>query len=291
MLLLHSMDALRPGLRFVVVLGMFDGLHLGHQRILSITVRNARAEGAEAVLLTFDPHPEAVLRGSRPPLLCDPAERLARFEQAGIGTTVVHPFDRQFASQSAEEFLRRLSMGRDLAGLVITPETAFGRDRSGTTAVIEQLAPTIGYRVIHLPQQHSRGAPISSSRLREQLAAGALDEVRRMLGRSYAVVGELAEGERSLAGAVVDRIHQTVWLVLRAELALPPEGAYAVRAWPISVGLLKPSLRLTGTATVEPQSAGEGVRGVRLSLSAGALERAGRGTSSGRWRVEFLHPS
>ena len=117
----------------------------------------ARERKADPVVLTFDPHPAAVLRGSSPPLLCDPAERLARLGQLGVATIVVQRFDADFADQPPEEFLARLCAGRALAGLVMTAESAFGRDRAGGLPAIRGLASAFGFRVIEVPRLASEG--------------------------------------------------------------------------------------------------------------------------------------
>ena len=142
MQLLTDVDQLPAGLRFVIAVGMFDGVHRGHSRMLKTEVAAAERLAATPVALTFDPHPDAVLRGTSPPLLCDPTEKVALLAAAGAHYVVVQPFDRRFADQSAESFLRRLAGGRSLAGVVMTEETAFGRDRAGTLAAVEKLAPT-----------------------------------------------------------------------------------------------------------------------------------------------------
>jgi riboflavin kinase / FMN adenylyltransferase len=225
MQLLDHVDALPRGLRYVLVVGMFDGVHRGHQGVLLSTVRAAAAEAASAVVLTFDPHPGVVLRGSAPALLCDPAEKLARLAQAGVALTVVCPFDARFADQSPDEFLRRLAGDRDLRGVVMSAETAFGRDRAGTTAAVEALAGELGFRVFRAAEQLLGGERISSSRIRRALAHGRLSEVRRLMGRDYAVIGTVVHGDargRELG-------YPTANLAFDEPVALPPDGIYAAR--------------------------------------------------------------
>ena len=123
---LRSIDELPAGLRFVLAIGMFDGVHRGHARILEALLAAARRDDAEPVVLTFEPHPAQVLRGSAPPLLSDPAERLALLEQLGVGTIVIQHFDARFADQEPHEFLARLcARDRRLVGLVMTSEIGF----------------------------------------------------------------------------------------------------------------------------------------------------------------------
>jgi riboflavin kinase / FMN adenylyltransferase len=222
---LDHIDALPRGLRYVIVVGMFDGVHRGHQAVLRSTVGAAEAEGASAVVLTFDPHPAAVLRGAAPALLCDPREKLSHLARAGVALTVVCPFDRRFADQSPEDFLRRLARDRDLRGVVMSAETAFGRDRAGTISAVEALAPELGFRVYQAPDQLLGGERISSSRIRAALQAGRLAQVRQLLGRDYAVIGTVVHGDargRELG-------YPTANLAFDEPVALPPDGIYAAR--------------------------------------------------------------
>jgi riboflavin kinase/FMN adenylyltransferase len=226
MKVLHSVDELPAGLRFVVVVGMFDGVHRGHRQMLAAQAAAARRLAAQSVVVTFDPHPESVLRGSTPSLLCDPGEKAMLLGAAGAEYVAVQPFDREFASQPAETFLRRLDSGRDLVGVVMSPETAFGRDRDGTQAAVETLAPAMGFEVIDAGQFTLGGKRVSSGRIREAVAAGRLAEARRLLGRRYAVTGTVVHGDARGR----DLGFPTANLHFDGPVVLPPNGIYAVRA-------------------------------------------------------------
>jgi riboflavin kinase/FMN adenylyltransferase len=226
MQLLDDIDHLPAGLRFVVAVGMFDGVHRGHVRMLRSCVRAARRLGARPVVVTFDPHPEQVLRGISPPLLCDPADKLELLDAAGIAKTVAQRFDLAFAEQSAADFLRRLARGRQLAAVVMSPETAFGRDRGGTLAAVEALSAELGFEVVHVPQVMVGGRRVSSGRIRDALAGGRLGQARRLLGRPYSVIGTVVRGDgrgRRLG-------FPTANLRFDQPVALPADGIYAVRA-------------------------------------------------------------
>ncbi|CAN5865932.1 bifunctional riboflavin kinase/FAD synthetase [soil metagenome] len=228
MQIVRGVEALPAGSPFVATLGIFDGVHRGHQHVLDETVRVARRVSADAVVITFEPHPAAVLRGSAPPVLCTPAERLACFAQTGVGTTVVQVFDQQFAAQSAEQFLHRLADSRQLAALIMTAESAFGHDREGTLAEARRLSPTLGFEVVEASQLLLGGEPVSSTRIRRLLAAGRLAAAARLLGRRYAVTGEIVRGD----GRGRQLGYPTANFGFESEVALPPDGIYAVRvAW------------------------------------------------------------
>ena len=220
-----GMDALPERVRIVVTLGIFDGVHRGHQRVLRETVRVARSLWAQSVVLTFEPHPAAVLRGAAPPLLCDPVERLARLREAGIDRVVVQPFDREFAAQSAEQFLNRLAGGRRLEALVMTSESSFGRDRDGTLAEVRRLSDPLGYEVVEAAQLSVGNEPVSSTRVRRLLAEGRLSSAARLLGRRYAVTGEIVHGD----GRGRELGYPTANFGFTEEVCLPPDGIYAVR--------------------------------------------------------------
>jgi riboflavin kinase/FMN adenylyltransferase len=128
-ILLRDIDELPEGLRFVLAIGTFDGVHRGHRRVIEALTGGAKTLEATPVVLTFDPHPAAVLKGNQPPSLCDLSERLSRLERLGVTTTVVQHFDQAFAAQSPRTFLERVNAGRQLVGLVMTEESAFGRAR------------------------------------------------------------------------------------------------------------------------------------------------------------------
>lgn len=224
----HDVDELPHGLRFVLAIGTFDGVHRGHARLIGALTRAATELDAVPVVLTFDPHPAQVLRGNAPPMLCDQTERLELLDHLGVETCIVQTFDEAFAEQSPEDFLRRITSGRELRGLVLTAELAFGRDRSAGLPAVRRLAREFGYRVIEIPRLASGRDIVSSTRLRKSLADGRLSEARRLLGRRYAVTGTVVEGDRR--GRELG--YPTANLSFESDVALPTDGIYAVRvAW------------------------------------------------------------
>jgi len=276
----HDIDQLPVGLRFVLAIGMFDGVHRGHRRIIAALMRAAARFDAEPVVLTFHPHPALVLRGSAPPLLCDPAERLALLGALGVSTIVVQRFDHDFADQPPEAFLERLCSGRGLAALVMTAESAFGRDRAGSLAAIRRLAPELGFRVIEVSRLASHGLTVSSTVLRSWLAAGRLADVRRLLGRPYAVVGRVARGDARGRGLG----YPTANLDLAEPVALPADGIYAVRVSWDGARPLELARHADGVASL----------GVRPTFGAGArtfevhLFEVDEDLYGTRLRVEFV---
>jgi len=220
-----DVDQLPRGLRFALAIGVFDGVHRGHRRVLRALTDAADRLAAQSVVLTFDPHPAAVLRGTPPPRLCDLEERLDLLAAAGIDNVVVQRFDGAFADQEPEAFMTRLCTGRQLVGLVMTSETAFGRDRAAGPDAIRQMAERFGYEVIEVPHLASEGAALSSTRLRGLLAEGRLAAANQLLGRAYSVSGTVVEGDRR--GRELG--YPTANLAFDAPVALPADGIYAVR--------------------------------------------------------------
>ena len=115
-----------------VVVGVFDGLHLGHAYLLHHLVVEAGRRRARPVVITFDHHPDEVLVGNAPPLLCDPGERLARLAAAGVDTTVVVHFDQRLRETTYDAFVAMIAARAPLAGFLMTPDAAFGYQRAGT---------------------------------------------------------------------------------------------------------------------------------------------------------------
>lgn len=191
----ENANILRPT---VLTLGVFDGLHLGHQRIMQTVVERAKAANAVATAITFDPHPRAVLHPeSAPPLLQTLDQRLANFEVLGIEQAIVIRFNREFAEVPAEEFLSEIIHDRLHAREVYLGKGfAFGKDRGGNIELLRKMSSELGFFADEVPEVQLRGQRISSSKLRHLLAEGRVNLARRMLGRPYGVEGVIIRGNR-----------------------------------------------------------------------------------------------
>ena len=246
MKVLRDIDELPRGVRFALAIGTFDGVHRGHRRVIDALTRGARDLGAKSVVLTFDPHPAAVLHGDSPPALCDLDERLAWLSRLEIDMCVVQHFDAVFAGQAPREFLERVNAGRDLAGLVMTQESAFGRHREGGLDAVRRLGPELGFRVIEVPRLEARGAALSSTRVRSLLEGGRLADVARLLGRPYSVIGSVVRGD----GRGRELGFPTANLRFDGPVALPPDGIYAVRVGWGGDDVLSPMEQRDGVASL-----------------------------------------
>ena len=189
----ENADIARPT---VLTLGVFDGLHLGHQLIMKTVVERAHAVGAMPTVITFDPHPRAVLHpASAPPLLQTFDQKIEAFGVLGIEQTIVIRFTKEFARIAAEEFLRDVIRDRLQAREVyLGSGFAFGRNREGTIDLLKEVSGRLGFGAEEVPEVRLRGQRISSSKIRELLAAGRVGLARRMLGRPYGVEGRVVRG-------------------------------------------------------------------------------------------------
>jgi riboflavin kinase/FMN adenylyltransferase len=215
---LPGIDALRPADGpILVAVGVFDGLHRGHLYLLRELRRAARALGARPAILTFDHHPDEILAGAAPPLLCDHDERLARLDRDGVTVTIVEHFDEALRRTPFDAFVARIRARTGLAGFLMTPDAAFGHERRGTPETLAALGSSEGFRVIVVPPFTLAGRPVRSTEIRAAIGAGDLAGARALLGRRVAVTG--AAGERALTGGAVE-------LEFVLPVALPPPGSY-----------------------------------------------------------------
>ncbi|MDQ3322462.1 MAG: bifunctional riboflavin kinase/FAD synthetase [Acidobacteriota bacterium] len=182
----------------VLTLGVFDGLHLGHQRIMQTVVERARATRSVPTAITFDPHPRSVLYPKdAPPLLQTLDQRLAAFEVMGIEQAIVIRFDKDFAAQDAEKFLRETVVERlQSKEVYLGKGFAFGKNRGGNIESLKKLSRELGFVAAEVDEVTLRGQRISSSKIRQLLTDGLVNLARRMLGRPYGVEGQIVRGEQ-----------------------------------------------------------------------------------------------
>ena len=195
------------------VIGVFDGLHLGHAYLLEHLVAEARARGARPTVITFDHHPDEVLTGSAPPLLLHPDERVDRLRGAGVAVTVIQPFDETVRHTAYDAFIESIRSRTSLAGFLMTPDAAFGFERRGTPSTVADLGSRDGFDVVVVPPFTLDGEPVRSTDIRAAIAAGDLDRAARLAGRPLTLRGTLGDGVVSFE-----------W-----PMALPPDGVYDVR--------------------------------------------------------------
>jgi riboflavin kinase/FMN adenylyltransferase len=181
----------------VLTVGNFDGLHLGHQELLGTVVSRARKLGRPAALYTFEPHPRRVLFPERSQPTIMSWDQLARgVEESGIDFLIREPFTMDFASLSAEAFLRDIIVRRVAPReIFVGRDFHFGKGRFGSGETLEQIGPQFGIRVEIIPQVLSDGRDVSSSRIRRLLGQGDVEEAARCLGRPYTIWGLVVHGD------------------------------------------------------------------------------------------------
>jgi riboflavin kinase / FMN adenylyltransferase len=192
---LRQTDLPRGG---VGTIGNFDGVHLGHRRILETVVARAREVGRTSFAITFEPHPMAVLRPDRAPRRIQTLrQKEETIEAIGIDALLVIPFTRDFSLTEPEEFVRGL-LGRRLAAseLYIGAHFAFGRGKRGDLALLSRLGGECGFAASAVDEVFHQGEPVSSTRIRRALERGAISEANAMLGRDYELDGLVSRGDR-----------------------------------------------------------------------------------------------
>jgi riboflavin kinase / FMN adenylyltransferase len=198
MRLFHGTDNAEIQRPTVLTLGVFDGLHLGHQLIMRTVVERARATGAIPTVITFDPHPRAVLHSeSAPPLLQTLDQKVEGFGVLGIEQTIVIRFDEAFSQTRAEEFLRDVVKERLQAKEVFLGRGfAFGHNREGNIELLRRVSQKLGFFADEVQEVQFRNQRVSSSRVRALLAEGKVNLARRLLARPYGVEAMVAHGAR-----------------------------------------------------------------------------------------------
>ena len=211
----------------VVTLGTFDGVHRGHQGVLAEVVRRARTEKLKSVVVTFDPHPLAVVNpAAAPKLLTLPDEKEELVRAAGVTEFVVMPFTPAVAQLDAEAFVQRLCEQYALRELVMGFDHGFGRGRGGDVELVERLGRSRNFGVAVVDAVREDGQPISSTLIRAALAHGDLDAAARWLGRRYSIRGRVVRGAgrgRTIGIPTINLDSPD------ARKLLPPDGVYAVR--------------------------------------------------------------
>jgi riboflavin kinase/FMN adenylyltransferase len=218
-----------PGPTYASI-GNFDGLHLGHQALLVRAQELAAADPASTAttaLITFDPHPFAVLRPDRPvSKLTSAAERLYLAAALGVDVGIVHPFTTETAHLTPREFVELLKRHLNLAALVVGPDFALGRNRSGDVRTLSELGEELGFMVEVVPPVDWHGHPVRSSTIRDLLQRGEVATAATLLGRAYSVSGEVQHGdERGRTIGV-----PTANILPNHDKMLPADGVYATVA-------------------------------------------------------------
>ncbi|HET9533539.1 MAG TPA: bifunctional riboflavin kinase/FAD synthetase [Blastocatellia bacterium] len=182
----------------VLTFGVFDGLHLAHQQIVGRVIARAQATGLAATVVTFDPHPRAVLHPeTAPPLLQTFEQKMEGLERLGVDQTVVLNFDLELSRVSATDFLLNIIFGRlDAREVYLGHGFAFGYNREGRFELLKKVADSLGRVASEVPEVLIRNRRVSSTMIRRLLGSGRVNLARRMMGRPYGIEGRVVEGRR-----------------------------------------------------------------------------------------------
>jgi riboflavin kinase/FMN adenylyltransferase len=182
----------------ILTFGVFDGLHLAHQQIMSRVVTRARASGMPATVVTFDPHPRAVLHPqTAPPLLQTFEQKMDGMQRFGVDQAIVLNFTPELSQVTAEAFLLDTIFGRlDAREVYLGHGFAFGHNREGRFPLLNQIAERLGRVAEEVPEVVIRGHRVSSTMIRRLLSAGRVNLARRMLGRPYGIESRVIEGRK-----------------------------------------------------------------------------------------------
>jgi riboflavin kinase / FMN adenylyltransferase len=210
-----------------VAIGVFDGVHLGHQRVIAEARTDARAIGGMSVVLTFDPHPLRVLHPEKaPPLLTSTPHKLRLLEQLNVDVCLLLTFDKPLSEQPPEQFIESLANRiHRLHEICVGARFRFGHNRAGDTRLIEKLAPKYGYLAKEVAPVKLGEETISSTAVRQHVLHGRLDRAAAMLGRPFSILGAVEPGDargRKLGFPTAN--------LSPSNEVLPPNGVYAARA-------------------------------------------------------------
>lgn len=210
-----------------VTIGNFDGVHLGHQKLFDQVVARARQNKGTSVAITFDPHPLKVLSPQGIRLISTTPQKIELIERAGIDVLVIIPFNREVAVTTAVDFVDEVLVRRvGIRDLVVGYDYAMGKGRQGDTAFLERQGAEKGFSVTVMPAYYEQGMLVSSTRIRELVAAGKMRDVRRLLGRYYQIRGDVQWG-RQRGGKLLG--FPTANLSLSEEDLCPKRGVYVTQ--------------------------------------------------------------
>lgn len=219
----------QPFKNAVITIGNFDGVHIGHQALFHEVVETAESIDGTSIAMTFEPHPMRVLKkNNHPPLITLYEQKVELIERSGIDVLICIPFTREFASLSAEAFIKDLLVAKiGMQAIIVGKDYTFGKNREGNLTVLKSYASQMGYEVIiadWIKAGQKFSSRISSTKIRELVMAGEVEPAHKMLGRHYQIRGMVVKG-RDRGGKLLGV--PTANIKLQDELC-PKTGIYAV---------------------------------------------------------------
>jgi riboflavin kinase/FMN adenylyltransferase len=225
----HHIDEFTPVKNAVVTIGTFDGVHIGHRKIISRIKELATASGGETVILTFFPHPRMILHpeDENIKLITTITEKAGLLEQLGVDHLIITPFSRDFSNQSPEGYIRDVLVNKiGTKKIVIGYDHRFGKDRQGGLQDLLAQAPVFGFEVIEIPEQDINDVAISSTRIRTALLGGNINIANECLGYPFFITGKVIRGDQ--LGRTLGYPTANLMVEERYKL-IPSDGIYAVK--------------------------------------------------------------
>ncbi|MBU1753976.1 bifunctional riboflavin kinase/FAD synthetase [bacterium] len=212
----------------VVTIGIFDGVHLGHQRIINEIIESASQDGSESVVMTFDPHPEELILSKSPPFLLPLSERIRLIESTGVSLMIISDFTRQIADISAEEFVRNILVDRlRIRKICVGYDYSFGKDRAGGIDLLRELGQVCDFETDIIPPVRINNEIVSSTKIRYCIAQGKIAQANDMLGRKHTIKMVVVHGDKR--GRILG--YPTANCLCKDDILLPCVGVYAVLVW------------------------------------------------------------
>jgi len=210
-----------------LAIGVFDGVHRGHQAVISTSADHAAASNGTPVVVTFDPHPEKVLRPQAAPHLLSATEhKIALIRALGVEHLLIITFDKQFAATEPEDFVQKLVIhSKPLQEICVGHEWSFGKNRRGNLDLLKKLGAKFNFDVVGIPPVKINGAVVSSTAIRQAIEKGDLAKAAEMLGREYTILGTVTRGDN--LGKKIG--FPTANLSAHSE-QFPPNGVYVAEA-------------------------------------------------------------
>jgi len=222
----RSLDEIKLERAWVTV-GVFDGVHRGHQQIINKLTAGAHINGAPAVVITFDPHPAKIFGRGEIKLLTLPGERAKLLGDYGVDVIITQPFDRTLADVTAFDFMKRLQTHLGLTHLILGYDSTLGKNREGNAARLTEIGSELGYIVETVSALGDESGVISSTEIRKLVNVGKVDEAARLMGHPYRLQGLVAHGDKR--GRTIG--FPTANLNYAREKVIPAGGVYACRAY------------------------------------------------------------
>lgn len=210
----------------VVVLGNFDGVHKGHQKLFEVAKYEAHKKGLETVVFSFYPHPTWVIGNKRKSLLMSRRDKKQMIQHLGIDVLVEYPFTKEFANSSPEEFFIEVLVKKlNVCVLVVGSNYYFGKDKAGNAEFLKKIGKQYGVEVHVVEAVMTEGKMISSSKIRNLILEGKIEEANEMLGHPYTVVGSVVQGK--MLGRTLG--FPTINLIADPDRVYPPNGVYVTK--------------------------------------------------------------